>query len=105
MAISLPPIEPFKLGENPFDSWRDWKHGFLDYLLILKFEEEPERTKLALFRHVGGNELKLIYRKWQENGYLSTDNDYCLTTILAKFDQHFLGYEESNDFYDERRHI
>ncbi|GFQ84811.1 reverse transcriptase domain-containing protein [Trichonephila clavata] len=61
MANNLPTIPAFEPGTNPSESWRHWKEDLEDYLEALRYSEESEKTKTALFRHLCGEELKNSY--------------------------------------------
>lgn len=95
MAQNLPTIPPFDAGSNPSEAWRYWKEDFQDYLEALKYGNESEKTKKALFRHVCGEELKKQLRTFELAPADGTE--VTLEQILQEFDKYFLEYQ--NEIY------
>ncbi|GFR31277.1 reverse transcriptase domain-containing protein [Trichonephila clavata] len=82
MANNLPTIPTFGAGTNPSESWTHWKE---DYLEAFQYNEVPEKSKSALFRHLSGEELKKLLRAFDLKL-----NDGCedvtLQQVLQEFD-------------------
>lgn len=96
MANSLPTISPFVTSTNPSEAWRFWKQDFEDYLEAIKYSDEGETTKTALFRHVCGEELKKQLRAFDLKPAVGTEQ-VSLQQILEEFDKYFLDYQ--NEVY------
>lgn len=92
MASNLPTLPPFDAGSNPSEAWRHWREDFEDYIQALKYSEEPETTKTALFRHMCGEELKKQYRSFDLKP-AAESTEVTLKQILDEFDKYFLDYQ------------
>lgn len=96
MASNLPIIPPFEAGSNPSESWRHWRQDFEDYVEALRYSNESEKTKTALFRHVCGDELKKQFRSFDLAPEAEVE-EVSLKQILDEFDKYFVDYQ--NEIY------
>lgn len=61
MAANITQIQPYTPGTNPAESWKDWKDGFQIYLMALKYHKEDPDVQIALFRQIGGKDIKELF--------------------------------------------
>ncbi|KFM72400.1 hypothetical protein X975_12067, partial [Stegodyphus mimosarum] len=93
MTHNLPTLSPFDAGSNPSEAWRHWKEDLEDYIEALRYSQESESTKTALFRHVCGDELKKQYRSFDlEPG--AGSSEVSLKQVPQEFDKYFADYQK-----------
>ena len=60
----LPPSQLNLRASDLSTEWRRWSRAFSDYLLAINLiaeTEAAEKRKLALFRHIGGEDVRELY--------------------------------------------
>jgi len=107
MAL-LQPIQPYKSGSNPSESWNLWKQDFNCYLKALKYHKEDNDVQTSLFLQVCGQELKNLFRSFKlpetktiiSQASSSSDKPEITVTVplplsdvLQAFDKHFQSYK------------
>ncbi len=104
MAL-LQPIQPFKSGSNPSETWNVWKQDFMCYLKALKYHKEDNDVQTSLFLQVCGPELKTLYKSFKlpESKTITLKSDdgsdieetvfLPLSDVIKAYDDHFKGYK------------
>ena len=92
MATNIQQVNEFESGANPAEAWRLWREDFEDYILAAFYGEKSEGTKLALFRHVCGNELKTQYRTYNFQP-VAPATEVTLKQVLDELGNYYGGYK------------
>lgn len=96
----LPPSQLNLRANDLASEWRRWKRAFSDYLLAINLVDGAaavEKRKLALFRHIGGEDVRELYTQME---FMEADADGVqqeiaegtegrkLSDVLAKFHEY-----------------
>ena len=99
MANHAPPVQPsfqpdiappgrLDVKTNSVENWKIWKQMWTNYSVVAKIIAQEENYKTALFLHSIGPDALTIYNGFQ---FVGDENRDVLATVIAKFDQHFIG--------------
>ncbi|KAG8173419.1 hypothetical protein JTE90_002013 [Oedothorax gibbosus] len=91
MAHKFLNIEPFIPGDNPAESWADWRSSYELFETAVKYNKEDDETRIALLLSVIG---KTSYKDYKTfifaDGQTRTIKD-----VLDKFDDHYRPYKNT----------
>ncbi|KAG8175794.1 hypothetical protein JTE90_013347 [Oedothorax gibbosus] len=91
MAHKFLNIEPFIPGDNPAESWADWRSSYELFETAVKYNKENDETRIALLLSVIG---KTSYKDYKTfifaDGQTRTIKD-----VLDKFDDHYRPYKNT----------
>ena len=92
MAHKFLNIEPFVPGDNPAESWADWRCSYELFETAVKYNKEDDETRIALLLSVIG---KPSYKDYKTFIFadLAQGQTRTVKDVLDKFDEHYRPYK------------
>ena len=91
----MKPPPPLDLADCWPKKWKLWKQAWLNLAIVSKISTQNDSFQKALFLYTIGQSALEIYSAFQYN---TSDNPDKEDTIIAKFDEYFMG--DVNETYE-----
>ena len=89
------PPPPLNLADCSAKKWKLWKKAWLNFAIVSKILTQDDSYQKALFLCTIGQSALEIYNAFR---YSTSDNPDKMDTIIAKFDEYFMG--DVNETYE-----